>query len=54
MSIKRVRSVEVIKPGPRKDWTVLRFNLEVEGIGDWQREIAIFIPQSTQQEALDP
>lgn len=49
MSVRSVRSVEVVGPGQKKDWITLKFDLEVEGVGDWQRSIEIFIPQQTEQ-----
>jgi hypothetical protein len=45
MSIRCVHSVTIVGHDERKDWTILNFRLEVEGVGHWERDIPIFIPQ---------
>ena len=44
MSVSRVHDVEMLSSDPAKDWFPFRFLLTVEGVGQWQRDISIFIP----------
>lgn len=48
MSVSRVHDVEILPYDPTKDWLPFRFLLTVEGIGQWQRDISIFIPRGSQ------
>lgn len=42
-SVRRVRHIEMV--GERSgDWLPFRFELDVEGVGPWQRELPIFVP----------
>ena len=43
-SVRRVRSIKLI--GEQSgNWLLFQFELDVEGVGLWQRELSIFIPQ---------
>ncbi|MCG9057175.1 hypothetical protein LH442_14570 [Laribacter hongkongensis] len=47
-SVRRVRNVELA--GARSgDLLPFRFQLDVEGVGDWQNEISIFVPLGTRE-----
>lgn len=46
MSVRGVDRVTIVRPDARKNWTVLNFELDVEGVGAWEKEIAIYISES--------
>lgn len=50
--INRVNNIKVLDTVLKLNWVPFHFDLEVDGIGSWQRDISIFIPtnNSTKQE----
>ncbi len=45
-SVLRVRSIEQLPSEQTGNWLPFHFELEVEGVGPWQRDISIFVPRS--------
>lgn len=45
-SVLRVQGIEQL-PSGQPEWLPFRFNLEVEGVGPWDCDISIFVPQSS-------
>ena len=43
-SINRVYSIELLSTESKPNWVPFHFDLEVEGLGRWQRDISICIP----------
>lgn len=44
-SINRVNNIEMLVTESKPNWVPFRFDLAVEGVGAWQRDISIFIPK---------
>lgn len=45
-SINRVNNIEVLDTKSKPNWVPFHFDLDVEGLGRWERDIPIFIPIS--------
>ena len=52
LCVNRVSGVEALKESPVERRLPIRFDLEVEGVGSWTGEIAIFVP--TRSEVRNP
>lgn len=44
-SVLRVQSVEQLTRERSGDWLPFRFVLDIEGVGSWERDITVFVPQ---------
>ncbi|WMY11105.1 hypothetical protein [Paraburkholderia phenoliruptrix] len=44
-SVRRIRSVQQLEASSSADWRRFRFALDVEGVGPWQCDVPIFVPQ---------
>jgi len=44
-SINRVNNIVMLETESKPNWVPFRFDLSVEGVGSWQRDISIFIPK---------
>jgi hypothetical protein len=43
--VERVFGIEILASAPIKNWLPVRLDLDVKGIGRWQHELSIYIPQ---------
>jgi hypothetical protein len=46
--VTRVRSVELLSETPRDNRLAVRVDFEVQGVGQWQRDIAVYMPTREQ------
>jgi len=45
MRVLRVMNIDMLpSPGTRENWLPFRFQLDIEGLGHWQRDISVCIP----------
>jgi len=44
LCVERVFGVEILANAPTKNWLPIRVELDVKGVGRWQRELSVFIP----------
>ncbi len=42
--VSRVHSVEILGTETREDWKLVRFKLDIEGVGFWEKDIPIYLP----------
>jgi hypothetical protein len=43
--VKRVYGIELLADAPSGNWLPIRLDLEVRGLGRWQRELSICVPK---------
>ena len=43
--VERVFGIEVLADAPTKNWLPIRVDLDVKGVGRWQHELSVYIPQ---------
>ncbi|UIK20653.1 hypothetical protein [Rhizobium leguminosarum] len=48
--VTRVRSVELLSESPENNRLPLRIDLDVQGVGRWQRELSIYLPTREQMQ----
>jgi hypothetical protein len=46
--VTRVRNVEILADAPTKNWLPVRLDLDVQGIGAWTQEVAVYVPTAEQ------
>jgi phage baseplate assembly protein W len=44
--VERVRSIEALADAPENQWLPVRIDLDIRGVGRWQRELSICIPSA--------
>jgi hypothetical protein len=44
--VSRVHSVEMLGIETRKDWQLVRFKLDLKGVGPWEKDIPLYLPFS--------
>ena len=42
--VERVKAIELIDPQPVNDWMEVRIHLTIKGMGDWVRNIRLYVP----------
>jgi hypothetical protein len=45
--VERVRNVEILSKAPVNQWLPIRVDLDVKGVGQWQSELSICVPQDS-------
>ena len=51
--VERVRNVEILAKTPVNQWLPIRVDFEVKGVGQWQSELSICVPQEAYQIGSD-
>ena len=45
LCIERVHGIEVLAEAPTKNWLPVRVDLDVKGVGRWQHDLSVCVPQ---------
>jgi hypothetical protein len=45
LCVERVFGVDILATAPMNNWLPIRVELDIKGVGRWQRELSVFIPQ---------
>lgn len=45
MCVERIYGIELLADAPFESWLPIRLDLEVRGLGRWQRELSICVPK---------
>ena len=45
LCVERVHGIEVLADAPTKNWLPVRVDLDVKGVGRWQRDLSVCVPQ---------
>jgi hypothetical protein len=54
LCVDRVHGIEVLADAPSNNWLPVRVDLDVKGVGRWQRELSVCVPQEpVKQPSLD-
>src|SRR5271155_2548737 len=43
--VERVFGIDILAPAPTNNWLPIRVDLDVKGVGRWERELSVHIPQ---------
>jgi hypothetical protein len=52
MCVERVFAIETLADTPKNNWLPIRVDLQIKGVGRWQCELSICIPQARQAVVL--
>lgn len=50
LCVERVLDVKILADEPTNKWLPIRVELEVKGLGSWQHDLSIFIPEESKKE----
>jgi hypothetical protein len=52
LCVERVHGIEVLADAPTKNWLPVRIDLDVKGVGRWQHELSVCVPQGAGETAI--